>query len=188
MPTPRLILVLGDQLTPSLSALAAGDPARDVVVMAEVRDEATYVRHHRKKIALVFAAMRTFAAALKADGWRVAYGRFDDPETSRSICSELMRRHAEFGADGVITTVCGEWRLRRALDACPLTITQLPDNRFIAPPGFFDTWAADRATLRMEFFYREMRRATGILMNGDQPAGAPGTTTRKIASLRSAIS
>lgn len=171
VPAPRLILVLGDQLTPTLSALAAGDPARDVVVMAEVRDEATYVRHHRKKIALVLAAMRRFAAALGADGWRVAYGRYDDPATSRSICGELMRRHAEFGAEGVIATVCGEWRLRRALDACPLTITQLPDDRFIAAPGFFDEWAADRKTLRMELFYREMCRSTGLLMDGDQPAG-----------------
>ena len=119
MVSPRLILVLGDQLTPTLSALRAGEKARDIVVMAEVADEANYVRHHVKKIAFLFAAMRKFAAALEADGWRVAYGRLDDPDTSRSICGELMRRHAEFDAQGVVTTECGEWRLRQALDACP---------------------------------------------------------------------
>jgi len=39
--TRTLRLVLGDQLSDGLSALADLDPARDVVLMAEVRDEAT---------------------------------------------------------------------------------------------------------------------------------------------------
>ena len=62
----NLILVLGDQLTPNLSSLAAGDPARDRVLMAELHDEATYVRHHKKKIAFLFSAMRHFAGELRS--------------------------------------------------------------------------------------------------------------------------
>jgi deoxyribodipyrimidine photolyase-related protein len=168
---PRLVLVLGDQLTPTLSALRAADRGRDVVVMAEVADEATYVNHHVKKIAFLFSSMRKFAAELEGAGWRVAYGRLDDPDTSRSICGELMRRHEEFGADGVISTRCGEWRLRAALDACPLTIETLPDDRFLCPPEAFAAWAEGRKALRMEYFYRDMRRRTGLLMEGDGPAG-----------------
>ena len=64
----RIILVLGDQLTPSLSALRAADPATDIVLMAEVAAEATYVRHHKKKIALVLSAMRHFAEELRMAG------------------------------------------------------------------------------------------------------------------------
>ena len=165
------MLVLGDQLTPTLSALQAADRERDIVVMAEVRDEAAYVRHHKKKIALIFAAMRKFAEELEADGWRVAYGRYDDEATSRSICGELMRRHGEFEADGVVATLCGEWRLREALEACPLAIETLPDDRFIAPKNFFRDWAEGRKSLRMEYFYREIRRHTGLLMDGDKPRG-----------------
>jgi hypothetical protein len=90
--TPRLILVLGDQLTPGLSALAAGDPARDLVVMAEVAGEASYVPHHPKKIAFLFAAMRKFAAELREAGWRLAYTRLDDPDNAGSIAGELLRR------------------------------------------------------------------------------------------------
>ena len=55
-------LVLGDQLSDSLTALEGIDLRNDVVLMAEVRDEATYVRHHKQKIALVFAAMRSHAS------------------------------------------------------------------------------------------------------------------------------
>ena len=171
MVAPRLVLVLGDQLSPGLSALRAADRARDVVVMAEVQDEASYVPHHRKKIVFVLAAMRKFAARLEAEGWRVAYSRLDDPDTSRSICGALMRAHSDVGAEGVIATECGEWRLRAALEACPLSIEVLPDDRFIATRAEFATWAEGRKQLRMEYFYREMRRKTGILMDGDDPAG-----------------
>ena len=82
----RLLLVLGDQLSGALSALAAGDKSRDVVVMAEVRDEATYVRHHPKKIALIFAAMRKFAARLRSEGWQVCYTKYGDADNAGSIC------------------------------------------------------------------------------------------------------
>ena len=77
----RLILVLGDQLTPTLSALRAAGP-EDVVVMAEVMAEAAYVPHHRRKIAFLFAAMRRFADELREEGRRVAYTRLDDPESA----------------------------------------------------------------------------------------------------------
>jgi hypothetical protein len=42
----QLILILGDQLTATIAALRAADAERDVVLLAEVQQEATYVRHH----------------------------------------------------------------------------------------------------------------------------------------------
>ena len=51
----HLILILGDQLSPTLASLADADPARDVILMAEVMAEATYVRHHKQKIAFIFS-------------------------------------------------------------------------------------------------------------------------------------
>jgi len=48
----------------------------------------------------------------------------------------------------------------------------LPDSRFLASHAEFEAWAEGRqGALRMEYFYREMRRKTGLLMDGDQPAG-----------------
>jgi deoxyribodipyrimidine photolyase-related protein len=167
----RLILVLGDQLTPNVAALAAADKARDVVVMAEVMGEATYVPHHPQKIALILAAMRKFAAALRADGWTVAYTRLDDAENSQTINGELMRRASETGATAVIATEPGEWRVIRALESLPLPVTILPDDRFLCSSAAFRAWAEGRKELRLEWFYREMRRRTGYLMEGDKPAG-----------------
>jgi deoxyribodipyrimidine photolyase-related protein len=167
----RLVLVLGDQLTPGIAALRAADRASDVVVMAEVMGEAGSVGHHPQKIALIFAAMRKFAAALARDGWNVAYGRLDDPATAPTISAELLRRAAEIGADRAVATRPGEWRVIADLEALPLPVTLLPDDRFLCPQADFDAWAEGRRQLRMEHFYREMRRRTGLLMEGDRPAG-----------------
>ena len=68
----RCCLILGDQLSDSLSSLSLLEP-EDVVLMAEVWSEASYVKHHKQKIALVFSAMRHFAEALAASGRQVIY-------------------------------------------------------------------------------------------------------------------
>ncbi len=167
----RLVLVLGDQLTPSVAALRAADRARDVVVMAEVMGEGESVPHHPQKIVLILAAMRKFAVALRAAGWRVAYSRLDDPENSQTLSGELLRRAGEFGASEVLATKPGEWRVLRDLEELPLPVRMLEDDRFICSEAEFAGWAEGRKQLRMEWFYREMRRKTGLLMEGDQPAG-----------------
>jgi deoxyribodipyrimidine photolyase-related protein len=166
----RLILVLGDQLTPTLSALQAAQ-STDIIVMAEVMDEAATPAHHPQKLVLFFAAMRNFAHDLRALGHNVAYSKLDDPDNTQSISGELIRRAAQFGAQKVIATAPGDWRLRAALDACPIPVTSLPDTRFICSEAEFATWAAGRKELRMEYFYRDMRRKTGLLMQGDKPVG-----------------
>ena len=171
MVKPRLILILGDQLSPNMSALNAADKDRDIVVMAEVLDEGTYVKHHKKKIVLILSAMRNFAEELRENGWRVEYSRLDEPGNTGSITGELVRFASNFGADEVFATEPGEFRLIDALNEAPLHVEILQDDRFIATHSEFESWADGRKSLRMEYFYREMRRKTGLLMDGDQPEG-----------------
>lgn len=168
----RLVLVLGDQLTPNMSCLKAADPAQDVVVMAEVMAEGTYVPHHPQKIALILSAMRHFAEELRENGWTVAYSTLDDPENTQSIQGEVLRCAAEYGAAEVLATRPGEWRMIQLLDDLPLAVTQLPDDRFLCSDREFAAWADGRKELRLEWFYRDMRRKTGLLMDGDQPIGS----------------
>ncbi len=165
-----LILVLGDQLSPQLSSLRGVDRRAAVVLMAEVAEEAGYVRHHKKKIAFVYAAMRHFADELRAGGWTVDYVTLDDPANSGSLIGEVARAQARHGTRPVRLTEPGEWRLDAALRAIP-GVEVLPDDRFIASRAAFAGWAAGRKSLRMEYFYREMRRYTGLLMDGGEPAG-----------------
>ncbi|WP_372674825.1 cryptochrome/photolyase family protein, partial [Aquicoccus sp.] len=166
----RLILVLGDQLSHDLSALQEAWPG-DVVVMAEVADEAEYVPHHPKKLALIFAAMRHFADELRKLGRDVIYTRLDDPDNAGTIMGELLRRADETGAGEVIVTHPGEWRVIAALEEGPLPVRMLPDDRFLCSLQDFEAWAEGRREFRLEWFYREMRRKTGLMMEGDKPAG-----------------
>jgi len=167
----RLVLVLGDQLSHTLSALHQADRDTDLIVMAEVMDEARYVPHHPKKIALILSAMRHFSEELEQDGWQVAYTRLDDSDASKSIVGELMRRGQDHGTSRVLATAPGEWRLREALENAPLSVTMLADDRFLCSQQEFDSWAEGRKELRMEYFYREMRRKTGLMMEDGKPAG-----------------
>ena len=171
-----LRLVLGDQISDGrLSSLRDLDPRGDVVLLAEVMSEASYVRHHKQKFALVFSAMRQFAERLRAGGAVVRYVRLDDPANSQSLNGEVLRALEGQPFDRVVLTEPGEWRLVQAFDELallsPVPLEVRPDDRFICSRQEFEAWAADRRELRMEFFYREMRRKTGLLMDGDQPAG-----------------
>jgi deoxyribodipyrimidine photolyase-related protein len=169
MSVRNLILVLGDQLSPDLSSLRSGDPAQDCVLMVEAQEEATYVRHHKKKIAFLFSAMRHFVEELRAAGWQVDYVKFDDPNNQGSFAAQLAHSMAALKPDKVIATEPGEWRVQQALLGAGVTL--LPDDRFICSIAEFASWAEGRKQLRMEYFYREMRRKTGLLMDGDQPKG-----------------
>ncbi len=175
MPGPVLVPILGDQLTRDLASLRGRAKDDSVILMMEVWDEATYVRHHKQKIALVFSAMRHFAAELRDAGWCVDYVKLDDAENSGSFTGEVARAIERHDPRLVRVVEAGEWRVRQAMDqwadkfACEVEI--LRDDRFICTQAEFDEWAKDRKELRMEFFYREMRRKTGLLMDDDKPEG-----------------
>lgn len=174
-PARTLVLVLGDQLSPGLSALRAADKARSVVLMIEAAEETEYVPHHRKKIAFILSAMRAFAGELREAGWQVDYVRLDDPGNTGSFTSELERALARHEADGLVCTRAGEHRVCAMQDGwaaslgCAVAIHE--DDRFVCSRDEFAAWAEGRRQLRMEYFYRDMRRRTGLLMEGDAPAG-----------------
>lgn len=86
------VLVLGDQLSWRHPALVQTDPDSTVVILAEVSEEASYVRHNRHKIAMLFSAMRHFARALEEAGYQVEYYRFDD--ALPSLLAACERAHS----------------------------------------------------------------------------------------------
>ena len=170
-----LRLVLGDQLTRDLSSLADLDPATDVVLMAEVIEEVTYVRHHKRKVAFLFSAMRHFADALRAEGIQVDYVRLDDPANSGSFGGEVARAVSRHEMRQLIVTEPGEYRVLAAMrdwqDQYDIAVEIRNDDRFMCPPERFADWADGRKQLRMDFFYREMRREHDVLMDGKEPVG-----------------
>ena len=170
-----LVPVLGDQLTPTLSSLRDADPADTIVLMMEVGDETTYVRHHKQKIAYILSAMRHHSKAHEKAGWTVDYVTLDDPDNAGSFTGEIARAVKRHAPERIVVTEAGEWRVAAMLESWE-TIFGIPveiraDDRFGATHAEFDAWASERKQLTMEFFYRDMRRKTGLLMDGKKPVG-----------------
>lgn len=171
-----LRVILGDQLSASMSSLEDCDKKNDIVLLCEIIDEATYVKHHKKKIAFLFSAMRHFAAKLKQEGHQVAYTKLDDPENSGSFSGEVERTLKKYkNLTQITVTHPGEYRVLdmikqwKSLFNVPVTIKQ--DTRFLCQPDEFSEWSNAYKQPRMEYFYRYMRKKHSILMDGDQPIG-----------------
>ena len=171
-----LVPILGDQLTPTLSAIDGVDPADTVVLMMEVADETTYVRHHKTKLVYILSAMRHHAQALREAGWTVDYVRLDAPDNSGSFTGEIARAVQRLAPDRIVVTESGEWRVQAMLEQWQ-TLFGIPveirsDTRFLASHAEFADWAQRQAgRLTMEYFYREMRLRYGLLLDGKKPEG-----------------
>ncbi len=170
-----LIPVLGDQLSFNLSSLAGANRSKTIILMVEVAEETGYVAHHKAKLAYILSAMRHHAEALREQGWRVDYIELNDPDNSGSFTGEVARAIERHEPDIIRVTEAGEWRVKAMLDSWPdrfgVPVDILPDDRYLCDHAEFEMWAKDRKQLRMEFFYREMRRKTGLLMAGAKPEG-----------------
>ncbi len=170
-----LRLILGDQLNHQLASLRDINIETDIVLMAEVGTEVTYVKHHKRKIAFLFAAMRHFAEALRGDGISVIYRRLDDPDNGGSLESEVKRAIAAHKIAKLVITMPGEYRLmeimKRWQSSLGIAVELREDDRFLCRLGRFASWADGRRQLRMDFFYRDMRRDHNILMDGGEPIG-----------------
>ena len=172
----KLGLILGDQLSRSLPTLHKLDRKRDCLLLAEVGAEAQYVWHHKQKLLLLFSAMRHFAEELRADGWTVHYHRYDPQHPSLSLFDVLQYHVERCGIKEVLVTECGEYRLHadmqyRWASSLQSPLTLLEDQRFFCSKNDFAKWADGRRQLRMEYFYRVMRRQSGLLMDGESPEG-----------------
>jgi deoxyribodipyrimidine photolyase-related protein len=191
----NLVIILGDQLNLEMSSLRDFDKENDLILMSEVHEEATYVKHHKKKIAFVFSAMRHFAKKLTDDGYKVVYVEYDADENlgslfeqakwackngpaamlSRSNLSSAKAAGGQKSFSAIKIAQPGEYRLFEEIakwqDKLGLTVEVSPDNRFLASQQTFADWADGRKQYRMEFFYRELRKSTGILMDAKQPVG-----------------
>lgn len=173
MSTMRVIL--WDQLSSNLSALRDADKKHDTILFCEVMEECTYVKHHQKKLVFLLSAMRHFAEELRHQGYHVTYVTLDDPDNTQSLAGEILRHSQLINPTQIVATWPGEYRIHQALtglqDKLTVPLTILEDDRFLASQAEFARWASDKKSLRMEFFYREMRQKYHILMYDTIPEG-----------------
>src|SRR4051812_8000624 len=171
----HLTIVLGDQLDRQSAAFDGFDNDRDLVWMAEVVEESTHVPSHKVRTALFLSAMRHFAEELRADGRPVEYRKLNARNNDGSFDPELRKAIAIFKPEAVVVVEPGEYRveelIKRVTAALDVRLEIRPDRHFFWSRAEFASWAKTHAQLRMEFFYREMRKKSGVLMEHAKPEG-----------------
>ncbi len=147
--------VLGDQLTLSGSALQRLDPARDRVLMIESLERARLLPYHKQKMVLLWSAMRHFAQELRAHGYQVDY------HEACANYSEAVKAHRKRHPGPILMMDPADYGVAEKLGPDEVT----PNTMFLSSREEFRA----RPYGRLENFYREMRRQTGLLMDGGSP-------------------
>ncbi|MGB2492996.1 MAG: cryptochrome/photolyase family protein, partial [Candidatus Puniceispirillum sp.] len=97
------------------------------------------------------------------------------PENGGSLESEVKRAIAAHKVSKLVVTMPGEYRLmeimKRWQSSLGIAVELREDDRFLCDLDRFASWADGRRQLRMDFFYRDMRRDHNILMDGGEPIG-----------------
>lgn len=143
--------------------------------MVESLEESRRPASHIQRTVMFLSAMRHFAAELRDAGWTVRYRSIADEDHRGSIGEELAAAIEELAPERVEVIEPGDFRLGDMVRSscehagCPVAFHE--DPHFTCPLEEFRRWARGRKQLTMEYFYRERRRALGILMEGDEPVG-----------------
>jgi deoxyribodipyrimidine photolyase-related protein len=171
----HLVLVLGDQLNLDALALADFDPTQDAIWMAEVMEESTHVASSKQRSTLFLSAMRHFAQTIKDKDWPLHYTQLDDAHNTGTLARELDKAIKALKPKQLVMTAPGEWRVLQNLSSIAkknnLSLEIHDDTYFFSTVRDFAEHAKGRKQLRQEFFYRELRQKTGILMDGKKPVG-----------------
>ena len=158
---------MGDQLDLKGAALKNFDLKNDEVIMIESMHEAQYVWTHKAKIVLFLSAMRHFANQLKELHYPLTYIQ----SSSLSIVEALKEKLVKGNYSHLIFIEPGEWRLKQQIEELAkdlsITLEMREDDHFYCSHQEFVKWASDKKELRLEYFYRLMRKTHHILIDSE---------------------
>jgi deoxyribodipyrimidine photolyase-related protein len=171
----NLVVVLGDQLNADSAAFDDFDRKQDAVWMAEVDAESKHVWTHKARIALFLSAMRHFRDSLTDRKFDVRYRQLEDPNNTHSLAGELEESCKSLMPRRLIMVSPGEWRLKHDLEdvakRLDVELVFRPDRHFLCTPEEFADHAEGRKQLRLEYFYRELRKKHDVLIEHGKPVG-----------------
>jgi deoxyribodipyrimidine photolyase-related protein len=170
---PTLVFIAPWECSRAVAQLPRSSDPSIIACFIEAVDKGASLPWHRQKLVLVLSAMRHFADALETAGYRVDY------RTAPSYEAGLLAAAQEHGAAHVIATEGREWEMVQSLSRADallrdsnISLELRTDRGFLASRDDFARWARGKKELRMEFFYRELRRKYEVLLERDgKPCG-----------------
>lgn len=170
-----LRVILSSQLNFNISSLADVDKQNDIVLMCEPDIQMFHVKHHKKKIVFLLSAMRHFAAELKSKKFNVIYIKIGEKHISSALTDSVKNAISKHSIKKIVITQPTEYITLQEIQQWDkifdISVEIRINNLFLSTQQDFESWAAGRKNLRMEFFYRQMRIKHNILMDGNQPKG-----------------
>ncbi len=167
-------LLLGDQLNADHSWFKTVNPDH-IYLMAEMRQETDYVKHHIQKVVAFFLSMRNFAEQLKSKGHQVVYWKIDDAKNPHSLDALITQSIAEYSAEKFEYLLPDEYRLDKQLRVLAQNLNvdseSFDTEHFYTERDELKRFFTGKKQLIMESFYRMMRKKHQILMVGNQPQG-----------------
>lgn len=169
-----LRLILGDQLNQKHSWFKEVDD-NVVYLMAEMRQETDYVKHHIQKVVAFFLAMRSFSEDLSSKGHQFIYLKITD-ENNPHILEELIKKYIqETSAEKFEYQLPDEFRLDEQLkEICKnleIETNAVDTEHFYTERYELKNFFKGKKQLIMESFYRMMRKKHDIMMVNGQPDG-----------------
>ncbi|MCH4295613.1 cryptochrome/photolyase family protein [Shewanella sp. 3B26] len=168
-----LRLLLGDQLGSNHSWFSQRDDGV-LYLIAELKQENSYVTHHIQKVCAFFAAMADFATSLKAAGHRVLHLTLDDSAEFADLPALLSHVLQLTGADRFEYQRPDEYRLLLQLgsfEPCGVQVEMVESEHFLLPFDEINALFPKGKHILMESFYRRMRKRFNILMDGAKAVG-----------------
>ena len=163
----KLILILGDQLDLKVAALRDFDIKTDQVIMIESMQEAQYVWTHKAKIALFLSAMRHFAKNLEDLHYPITYIKSSPLTLVEALKEKIVQEQIKH----LICTEPGEWRLKQQIEELAkelsIRLEMREDDHFYCTHQEFIKWTDGKKELRLEYFYRLMRKTHHILIDAE---------------------
>jgi len=172
--TKTLRWIFGDQLNANHSWYA--DRCEDTLyVIAELPQETNYVRHHVQKVCAFFLAMEAFSKSLQSRGHKVLHLTLDDSAEYVSLKKLVEVIITRSGCSIFEYQRPDEHRLLSQLQelSSQLSITtkEVHSEHFLVPVEELPSYFKPNTSVRMEMFYRKMRKRFNILMTNDGPLG-----------------
>jgi deoxyribodipyrimidine photolyase-related protein len=169
-----LRIILGDQLNIKHSWFSE-DPSVAEYVLMEVKEEATYVRHHIQKVVGFFLSMRAFAQELSSQGFSVRYIELDDPSNKHSFAKNIKQLVSSGSYSSFEYQRADEYRVVESFkELCrdlPIPSVEADSQHFLTTPELFQQIFKGHKRYVMELFYREVRRKYDLLMEDGEPIG-----------------
>ncbi|TDS11570.1 deoxyribodipyrimidine photolyase-related protein [Maribacter caenipelagi] len=167
-------LILGDQLNQNHSWFSTVN--NDITyVMAEMRQETDYVKHHVQKVVAFFLAMRNFKEDLSTKGHRFIYYKLNDKKNPQKLEQIILKTIQGINADKFEYQLPDEFRLDQQLEQICSSLniaTGSHDTEHFYTTRFeLKDFYKGKKQMVMESFYRMMRKKHDIMVQNSQPEG-----------------